>query len=137
MENFCSALDDCGPEDMGFLGPVFTWCNKRGGLDMVHERLDKGVCNLQWRNIFLDATASHLEFWKSNHRPLLLDIVRRARKTENRYSGRYRLFHFEECWAEQKECEGIIRETWSGGNDGDGLSGVVADVRRCSDRLQR
>ncbi|KAK3195456.1 hypothetical protein Dsin_026766 [Dipteronia sinensis] len=125
MDNFRSALDDCGLGDMGFLGPAFRWCNERGGSEMVHERLDCGVCNFQWRNIFLDATVSHLVFWKSDHRPLLLDVVRRVQLTNRQTKGGTRHFHFKECWTDQKECEGVIKKAWRCGNDGKGLGGVV------------
>ncbi|KAK2641420.1 hypothetical protein Ddye_023183 [Dipteronia dyeriana] len=48
MENFRSALNDCGLQDIGFVGSTFTWCNKRDGEDMIQERLDRVVCDCQW-----------------------------------------------------------------------------------------
>ncbi|KAK2641755.1 hypothetical protein Ddye_023518 [Dipteronia dyeriana] len=47
MEAFRETLDDCDLEDLGYSGPDFAWCNKRGGGEMVQERLDKGLCNCQ------------------------------------------------------------------------------------------
>ncbi|CAL9006204.1 unnamed protein product, partial [Prunus brigantina] len=36
--------------DLGFVGPKFTWTNKR-----VLERLDRAICNVKWRRLFSDA----------------------------------------------------------------------------------
>ncbi|KAK2653118.1 hypothetical protein Ddye_012974 [Dipteronia dyeriana] len=55
METFRVALDDCELQDIGFSGQSFTWCNKREGVAMIHERLDRCVCNFQWKNLFVDA----------------------------------------------------------------------------------
>jgi hypothetical protein len=65
MQGFRDALDDCELQDIGFVGPNFTWCNKREGSAMVQERLDRVVCNFQWVNLFPRAKVSHLEYWKS------------------------------------------------------------------------
>ncbi|KAK3221477.1 hypothetical protein Dsin_008502 [Dipteronia sinensis] len=46
MESSREALDYCGLDDLGFRGPMFSWCNKRDGNELVQERLDRGVCNL-------------------------------------------------------------------------------------------
>ncbi|CAL8098266.1 unnamed protein product [Prunus armeniaca] len=35
--------------DLGFLGPKFTWVNKRAGGDFVMKRLDRVICNKEWR----------------------------------------------------------------------------------------
>ena len=39
MQQFRDALDHCGFEDLGFLGPAFTWRGRRQG-EWVWERLD-------------------------------------------------------------------------------------------------
>ncbi|KAK3212709.1 hypothetical protein Dsin_017415 [Dipteronia sinensis] len=41
VSDFRETLEDCGLEDMGFMGPNFTWCNKRDGDAMILERLDR------------------------------------------------------------------------------------------------
>ena len=52
LENFRNTLDDYDLEDMGFLGPRFTWSNKRGGNSHVQEHIDKGVCCFRWKQLF-------------------------------------------------------------------------------------
>ena len=44
-KRFGAWLRDCSIEDMGFIGTRFTW--KRG---MVQERLDRFVCNKNWKD---------------------------------------------------------------------------------------
>ena len=29
MEGFRSVINECGFQDMGYVGPKFTWCNRR------------------------------------------------------------------------------------------------------------
>ena len=65
IENFREALDFCGLDDFGFRGSLFTWCNKRNGIDSVQKRLDRG--NFDWNQLFPRAIVNHLKFWYSDH----------------------------------------------------------------------
>lgn len=38
--------------DIGFSGLPYTWYNKRAPLAVVFERLDMGVANQQWLNLY-------------------------------------------------------------------------------------
>lgn len=38
-------MEDHGLMDLGFEGHPFTWNNKRGGLENIQERLDRGIAN--------------------------------------------------------------------------------------------
>ncbi|KAJ8773128.1 hypothetical protein K2173_028305 [Erythroxylum novogranatense] len=55
--------------DIGYKGPDFTW--KRG---LLHERLDRGLCNAAWRFKFQEDSITHLARISSNHRPLLMSF---------------------------------------------------------------
>ncbi|MBA0620387.1 hypothetical protein Godav_006107 [Gossypium davidsonii] len=52
MEAFREALEECLLEDLGYLGVWFTW--ERGNLPEtnIRERLDRGVANDKWRQLF-------------------------------------------------------------------------------------
>ncbi|KAK3222225.1 hypothetical protein Dsin_009250 [Dipteronia sinensis] len=111
LEGFRYALDDCNLQDLGFSGPAFTWCNKRGSFDMVQKRLYRCVWNLQWKNLFPGSSVKRLEFWKSDHIPLLSSISQSiCSSTSNILQGN-RMFHFEDCWASEKGCADIVEET--------------------------
>lgn len=65
-------LDTCGMIDLGFEGPAYTWCNKRGGVARIQERLDRAMANSEWRQQFPEATVSHLPRTYLDHCPLLI-----------------------------------------------------------------
>ena len=68
MQAFQDAIDECELHDLGFVGDRFTWY--RGG---IRERLDRGLVNDSWSNLFPQASLENLEFNHSDHRPMLLD----------------------------------------------------------------
>ena len=72
MTDFREAMEDNGLKDIGFSGPIFTWSNKREGELMIMERLDRGLCNNYWRSLFPNSKIHHLQFWGSDHHPLIL-----------------------------------------------------------------
>ncbi|KAK3187899.1 hypothetical protein Dsin_027460 [Dipteronia sinensis] len=51
---FREALEDCDLDDMVFIGPKFTRCNKQKGDKIILERLDRGTCNRAWAIVFPD-----------------------------------------------------------------------------------
>ena len=53
--------------DMKFSSPRFTW--SRG---LVHERLDRFLCNEEWYDTFPNTNVLHLAKIKSDNRPFLL-----------------------------------------------------------------
>ena len=68
MRDFRNCLQECGLEDMGCIGDLFTW--RRGE---IRERLDHAVCNVDWANKFPQAAIINEEHVHSDHRPLILD----------------------------------------------------------------
>ena len=46
--------------DLRFLGPRFTWTNRRGVEDLIQERIDKFFVNLGWYSLFPEARVTHL-----------------------------------------------------------------------------
>ena len=45
---FKAFVDNVGAIDLGFNGARFTWSNKIIGLANIRERLDRGLCNVDW-----------------------------------------------------------------------------------------
>lgn len=62
LSAFREALDDSGLEDLGFVGPTYTWCNKREGDALIQERLDRFTGNWDWSQLFPNFKISHLIF---------------------------------------------------------------------------
>lgn len=57
----------CGLADIGCQGECFTW--QRG---LIRERLDCGMANSQWIDLFPNAVLINEDMIKSDHRPLLM-----------------------------------------------------------------
>ncbi|KAK3221878.1 hypothetical protein Dsin_008903 [Dipteronia sinensis] len=112
LESFQDALDDCGLQDLGYTGPPFTWCNKRNGEEMVQERFDRCVGNFPWISLLRGASVKHFKFWRSDHRPIILDVRLEERGTGSDSQISARRFHFEECWADRDGCASIIARSF-------------------------
>jgi exonuclease III len=75
MQAFQQTLEECSLTDLGFVGPKFTWSNCQEGVALIQERLDRGVANLAWINIFPDAeVAVNVSSW-SDHALLILNLL--------------------------------------------------------------
>nr|POE59891.1 hypothetical protein CFP56_39460 [Quercus suber] len=61
MQEFRDVIDECGFQDLGFVGNKFTWHKNVIGGDTVWERLDRAVTNGDWRALFPASNVSHLE----------------------------------------------------------------------------
>ena len=70
FQNFTSNV---GAIDLGFSGHKFTWSNKRAGWENIRERLDRGICNVDWQSLFPNAGVKHLIALNSDHLPILLN----------------------------------------------------------------
>ncbi|XP_057444405.1 uncharacterized protein LOC130736610 [Lotus japonicus] len=104
---FRDFVRDCGLIDAGFVGTLFTW--KRGRL---HERLDRVLCNLDWRIKYPFATVFHLHHLKSDYNPLLLKLQNQQRQDPAR-----RPFRFQAAWLSHEQCVPFLRNAWTyGGN---------------------
>ena len=72
VDNFREAVDDYGMEDLRFEGECFTQSNKCDE-DLVLECLaDRCFGNRKWLERFWEVKVLHLDFWCSNHMPLLI-----------------------------------------------------------------
>ncbi|CAL8166301.1 unnamed protein product [Prunus armeniaca] len=59
-QRFIEWIDRNHLVDLGFSGANFTWCNKRNSEGVIWKRLDRGLCNIEWRLLFPEAHLSHL-----------------------------------------------------------------------------
>ena len=70
--NFNHWIENIGLIDLGFSGPQFTWARGRNPKSRQCARLDRGLCNDQWRMRFQEAGVRHLLMHESDHCPLLI-----------------------------------------------------------------
>ncbi|KAL5773581.1 hypothetical protein ACOSQ2_013505 [Xanthoceras sorbifolium] len=133
LSNFREALDACCLQDLGFEGPMFTWYNGRARNAFVQERLNKCVCSRDWLSLFPASYVQHLDFWKSDHCPILLHIA--VQVLLHTGGGRRNRFHFEESWVGLAECEEIVKNNWGDLSAPVRLGGVCANIGRCTASL--
>lgn len=91
--------------DLGFIGFPFTWSNKRAGSALVQERLDRGFANPSWKLAYPEATITHIQAFRSDHRPLLFQL----------YSSQPSMpkpFRFESMWVTHPGTGSIIQTAW-------------------------
>ena len=104
MQMFSDALSDCGQDDLGYTGDLFSW--RRGHL---RERLDRAVGNMQWADLFPGFTVSNQEFDKSDHRPVLIDTDFNPGVQPRGPSGTRK---FKARWLAEEDIETIIQTAW-------------------------
>lgn len=102
---YASTMQECGLIDIGFIGPRFTWYNKRKG-DPIHERLDRCWVNSEWFETFPETGLYHLPKITSDHCPIKL-MLQKPIKKEGEKS-----FRFELMWLLHPQYEEIIEEAW-------------------------
>ncbi|KAK1390879.1 hypothetical protein POM88_019057 [Heracleum sosnowskyi] len=83
-----------------------------------------------------EAVEKHLSFWGSDHSPLLIEF---SGCVEGRTCGHVRRsrFCFDEAWAEDQECEAIIKENWSFDFGWNLLSNVKEKLRKGGKSLHK
>ncbi|KAI8028051.1 hypothetical protein LOK49_LG02G03698 [Camellia lanceoleosa] len=59
---FTGNINRCGLTDLGCTGPKFTWTNNRKGMANTMERLDRALCNEDWRTMYPEnpGSSSHI-----------------------------------------------------------------------------
>ena len=70
---FKECLDYCSMVDMGFVGPRFTWTNKRNLSALVQERIGRFFTNPSWYALHSDTRVTHLTRCVSDHCSILLE----------------------------------------------------------------
>lgn len=55
LNGFTDTITDCGLVDLGFVSEKYTWERFRGKENWVQERLDRGLANQEWCNMFPSA----------------------------------------------------------------------------------
>ncbi|MBA0672531.1 hypothetical protein Goklo_023940, partial [Gossypium klotzschianum] len=105
IELFRRVLEECQLHDVGYEGSWFTW--ERGNLPEtnIRERLDRGVENAAWINLFQAVRVQHLVHSMSDHYPLLIN----TRRYDERRSYS---FKFEAWWSLEECFENEVRSLW-------------------------
>lgn len=108
MEDFRSAIDECGLFDLGYNGHKFTWSNNQEGSNHIEERLDRFLASYEWVTIFENYAVEHLLRKSSDHCPILLDI---QPPLDTRKKKRI-FFRLEAMWFKDQSFMQVCRDAW-------------------------
>ncbi|CAL2238143.1 unnamed protein product [Prunus armeniaca] len=109
-QHFIEWLDRNHLIDLGFSGANFTWCNKRGEEDIIWKRLDRGLCNIDWRFLFSEAHLSHLPRVNSDHCPIMVKLF------SNHLPAKKSMpFRFQAMWLSHPSFFEFLSGLWNSG----------------------
>ncbi|KAL8125715.1 hypothetical protein AgCh_013104 [Apium graveolens] len=126
LDGFCNVIEESGLHDLGFSGHRFTWERGRGTDQWIQERLDRGLANTAWRNLFPDAVIKVVEVSTSDHLPLFLHLNKKI------YVPKSRRFKFENLWLREKDCKEIVESSWNEERD----ASILWKIHNCSNKLE-
>lgn len=106
---FRLTLDDCGLHNLGFMERWYTWERDRFARTNIHERLDRGVANQSWWDLFLDFSVKHLCHSIFDH---CLIMVTTMRDREAMHKNGSMPFRFDVNWVLEEDCESVIQKFW-------------------------
>lgn len=90
--------------DLGFCGFPFTWSNHQGN-NLIEERLNHGLDNASWSDLFPSAYIKHLILVGSDHSSIIL-------YTDNFSPNISKPFKFFCVYLKQQGCKEVIVNTW-------------------------
>ena len=108
VQGFQEALQINELLNLGFVGHAFAWTNGQANDSNIQERLDRAVATIDWKEAFPKAVVQHLQRYKSDHCPILVDILGESMKKHRKPH----IYRFEEVWLQNLECEKVIENIW-------------------------
>ena len=90
--------------DLGFNGPRFTWRGTRNN-QLVQERLDRGLVNGPWQELWPHTNVIHGTVRASDQCPLIISTF------QARPCGRVP-FLFEAFWVKEEGCKEVVNKSW-------------------------
>jgi hypothetical protein len=109
-DKFVDRINECKLLDCGAIGPHFTW---RGPMfhdgERIFERLDRALCNDEWRLGFPEAFVKVLPRVSfSDHHPLLIQLNGSGNVNRAKY------FKFESAWLLEDSYVDMLASCWNG-----------------------
>ncbi|KAA3481796.1 Exo_endo_phos domain-containing protein [Gossypium australe] len=90
MEAFRKVLEDCELADFGFSGQWYTWERGRLASNNIREKLDRGVANPKWWDLFTNFEVNRLQHSFSDHCPVMVSTNTNGGKYNSSQSRRFR-----------------------------------------------
>ncbi|XVF44025.1 hypothetical protein PTKIN_Ptkin02bG0087000 [Pterospermum kingtungense] len=96
---------ECGLMEVPYEGLKFTWHKKING-EIIYERLNRGVANADWLNLFSGISKRHLIVDSSDHYSFYFD----GNGIGLKRWGSSKLFRVEYIWFKRPECTKVVAE---------------------------
>jgi hypothetical protein len=84
MDGFRDAVSFCGFIDLGYIGLPYTWDNRQPMETNVKVRLDRGLANTDFLNLFQNNKVWHVQTTESDHCCLVLECTQNERRRNRR-----------------------------------------------------
>ncbi|XP_040960193.1 uncharacterized protein [Gossypium hirsutum] len=109
MVAFRDTLEDCDLNDLGCSWQWFTWERGRLPKNNIRERLDRGVTNFAWWELFPRYLVANLSHSFSDHCPVLVDTGQG--RNERLLQGDIP-FRFDTNWILEEDFEDQVKKRW-------------------------
>jgi len=107
INGFQKAVIDSGLSDVPIEGYLFTWLKSLGTSRVVEERLDRGLANNMWFNIFPNATVETLVALASDHYPIYVNVAPTPWPIVSK-----RHFRYENAWHLEPGFKDLVTNSW-------------------------
>lgn len=110
MEGFCDAVSVCGFTDLGYIGLPYTWDNRQHGDRNVKVRLDWGLANDSFLNLFRQVKVWHVQNTLSDHCGLVVECLDHSSRKKRKKNFRY-----ENMWQRDLSYMSLVQDAWQPG----------------------
>ena len=107
-KRFKQWIDNYGLIDLGYSGPKYTWARGLSSTTRKEARLDRALCNTEWRLKYQNGVVRHLIKASSDHSPLLISTGGFSHDHVSNLP-----FRFQAAWASHGQFEDVIKLNWS------------------------
>ncbi|KAL7228900.1 hypothetical protein ACSBR2_007568 [Camellia fascicularis] len=106
-QKFSDRISSCNLMDLGCVGPRLTWTNNRKAWANTMVRLDRALCNTEWRTLFPEGYVRNLPRTYSDHSPLLIHT-----QGTNPSNPPCYVFKFQAAWLSHEDFSTVIENNW-------------------------
>ena len=132
MNEFHECLFNLELVDIPFLGPIFTWMNRREGVNFIARKLDRCLQNEYCMDMFPNALTEVQPPGLSDHCPLVTSLNVNP-TPERRKNIPFKIFNF---WANHPAFLGIVKEAWDRGVHGTPMFRLSQKLKRVKASLK-
>ncbi|XP_030479393.1 uncharacterized protein LOC115696641 [Cannabis sativa] len=129
---FRTTIDLCSLLELPYTGSDYTWAKNKRNPHALQERLDWCFINKVWNDRLNLPQVSHLDYYGSYHRAILIVINFQEINNEVRYRSR---FIFAKMWLKENECSNIIIACWQHSH-GNPIDVLTQNLSACAAGLQ-